>query len=280
MQQKEKEQFIKELKDIRDNHLEVTLTVRNNTETGKPSSPPKNPKIYKEKITNILEECRPALLIVEKKETSPLYYDGTALDYKKQLNAAARIAHKKGAKITNGGIEGDLIAFLTYSNYLEKGQKQKAKDFAKRAFDPVKQNIIKYSESQKAIKKITARAERFLKIYENSLIDYINIHWSSDDPKALEEVVKYIKKRTGLPVVSTEMKRPRDLKKARKLIKKTASLNIPCVIWFFSIEAPQAKSMIGEHGTLRKKSRKFHNFVRTRFLPRARIRNTYKAAEN
>ncbi|MBD3244559.1 MAG: hypothetical protein GF335_01045 [Candidatus Moranbacteria bacterium] len=268
-----KKSLVRECKEAKDSNLEVVLTIRNNNKKNQASGPPQDWGKYQETVREIIKKCRPAVISVEYKETSDLYYKGSAGDYLNQLEAAAKAAHKEGAKVTNGGLEGDLMVLLLYNHYLENGRKDEAEIFIQRAFDKVKMHMFEIPGYKKTLKRLLKTAKDFLDIYSKAPIDYINLHWAIDDDFALEKVVDFLEKRTGLEVISTEMRQPQDSEKAKKLMKKTTKLKMPCVVWFFGIEGPDISMIEDKEGGLKTLSKKFKNFIRFRFLNIPRVRN-------
>ncbi|MBD3238429.1 MAG: hypothetical protein GF332_02205 [Candidatus Moranbacteria bacterium] len=274
MQINTKAQIIQECKKAQDENLEVALTIRN--DQGKEDEPavfPEDIEKYQETLRQIIRKCRPAIAAIEYKETSDLYYKSKAELYKKQLDLASKIVREEGAKVTNGGMECDLLVLLIYYDLLEQGKNSQAEAFKNRAFDQVKKHMFKSEAYQKTIKRLLKKAQNYMRVYKYANIDYVNLHWSIDDAQVFEQAVEFIRNKTDRDVVTTEIRQPTDPKKAKLLMKKAAQLKLPCVVWFFGIEGPDISFIQKKDGDLSDLSKKFKRFIRFRFMDRPRLRN-------
>jgi hypothetical protein len=90
--------------------LRLVLTVRNNGPQA--TTPPADLESYQRAVAAVLDQYRPAILVVENEENSALFYRGTPEAYASQLKAACEAAHRKGIRCTNGGLVSALAAYL------------------------------------------------------------------------------------------------------------------------------------------------------------------------
>jgi len=241
-------------------NLKLILTVRNNGRK-KATSPPTDLLNYKNKLSQVLDKYHPEVLVVENEENSSLFYTGTPEEYLKELQAACEIAHPKGIKVTNGGLVSTLVALLVYDNYKATGQYTSAQNFAKRAFSIEEEKLLNTPKAKKQLEK----GKKLLSYYKESGIDYVNFHWYIPDSYALEEAVIYLKKSTGLPVITNEIgQHTIDPIQTTQIMSKIVELGIPYAIWF-SIDAPKAKSLVNNDLSLRATGVAFKNFIEENF---------------
>lgn len=257
----------------RDEGLEVTLTIRNTSENGKPSLPPDSSPLYEHKLHSIIDKCHPALLLIEYKESSEAHYGGSTEQYKEQLQSACDMVHQQGALCANGGIEGDLVSLYLYQSYLDRQEKEKAEQFIQRAFDQNKLQMFTSEYFQPTLLKIVKRSKELISVYRHVPIDYVNLHWAQDDAEAFGEVVNFLKRQTGKQVISSEIKFPQDVQVAEALMKKVSRLRIPCAIWYFGVEASGASAITKQGGASHHLGKRFRLFTKRRFRRTARIRH-------
>lgn len=243
--------------------LKPLPSISNSGGSRQPSSPPSNIKEYKSKLSQILDAYPIEIVVVENEENSQLFYTGTPSEYGQELKAACEVAHQKGRKCTNGGLVSALTALLVYSDYKEKGEIAKANDFAARVFSLQERRLL---NTQKAAEQIQ-KGKELIKEYRNSGADFVNFHWYIDDVNALEEAVNFLRKETGLPVITNEVgqQKNENPEQVTKTLQKLTSLKVPLVIWF-SIDTPalgQARALINPDGSLRPNGEAFKNFVQS-----------------
>lgn len=253
--------------------LEVTLTVRNTSKLGSPTRPPESLSLYEYKLESIIEKCHPALLLVEYKESSDLYYGGSVEEYEKQLSRAVSIIHSRGVLCANGGIEGELVSLYLYQSYLDRGLKSQAERFLAQAFDETKRQLFASEYFQEIMFSSVHRVKEFIRVYRSQPIDYVNLHWSQDSAEAFGQVVNFLRKLTGKQVISSEIKFPQDEQKAHFLMKKVSRLGIPCAIWYFGVEDSSASAVLQKEGLSYNLAKKFKNFTRFRYRGSARLRH-------
>lgn len=248
--------------------LELVLTVRNGAGGGKPSGPPSDIEAYKRRLGEILDACKPVLLVVENEENSKaLFYTGTPEEYHRELTAAVEVAHARGIKCTNGGLVSDLVALLVAEAMAAKGEERRAEELLKRSLGE-RGNIKKLRASAK-YREQAERGTALLAGYRKAGIDYVNFHWYNADPGDLGEAVAWLRETTGLPVIMNEVgqQKNEDPAQVRAIMGKIVELDLPVAIWF-SIDVPeyaQARALFNEDGTLRPNGEAYRDFLRERF---------------
>ena len=242
--------------------LQLVLTVRNNGPSA--TVPPSDLAAYQRILNQVLNRYQPVVLAVENEENSSLFYTGTPEQYAAELKAACEVAHQKNIPCTNGGLVGTLVALLVYDHYLEAGQPEKAKDFADRAFTGFKPDLRPKLNSPEAKKQIT-KGKALLSAYRTAGADFVNFHWYFADTQALEEAVDYLKKQTGLPVITNEVGQQTDNpNQTTEVMEKIVKLNFPIAVWF-GLDGPKARGLVNQDGSLRPTGQAFKRFIQQNF---------------
>jgi hypothetical protein len=250
-----------EIETVKEMGLSVALTVRNNGGPYESTTPPANREEFKRTLTEVLHIIKPSILIVENEENNRIFYKGTVGEYGGELKTSVEVAHSKNIPCTNGGLTSKTVTLLVYQHYIDKGRTDKAKSFAKRAFN---ERLLWQSENKP--EELMAEIEKgreFLRIYKESHIDYVNFHWYVSDPSSLEEAVTYMKKETGLPVIVNEiglLKEEEKPEKIKGLLKKIIDMKVPLAVWY-SIDGPHSSSLFNSDGKLRENGKVFKTFI-------------------
>ncbi len=246
---------------LRNSGLGLILTLRNNGRSalgkpGNPTTPPKDLGAYQKAVGQILENYRPALLVLENEENGGAFYSGgsdAAKEYSKQLSVGCEEAHQRNMRCSNGGLTNDTAVLLTWFQYMTTGQQEKACSFAKRAFreknDPdAAEKLCKIKFPAKAPDKYKKQIEagrKFIQVYRSAPIDFINLHWTANDAEAFKETVDFLRQATGKAVISNEIA-PRALndnpKIADSFIQAVKDKNLAFAIWHHT-ERPNNKAL-------------------------------------
>jgi len=172
---------------------------------------------YSKSLNSILDKYKPEVVAIENEEDNPNYHAGSADDYINELKTAIEVAHSKGLKITNGGITLREICLIIYDDYVQRGQKDKAMDFAKRVFPPMLLQRLNNLDNPMVARQLEF-GRKIIAAYKTPDLDYINFHSyepvrargqaakanSAFDPQAFAFVVNYLKTTTGKPVLTNE----------------------------------------------------------------------------
>lgn len=202
--------------------LKVLLNVnygvpRNSFGEQSPIPFPTDMAAYSTSINSILDKYQPELLVVENEEDNPTYHTGDAHDYLVMLKTAIDIAHKRGIKVTNGGITVREICLIVYDDLLQKGKEQEANSFLESAVSPNLIMRLKNAAKNPKLRRQIEFGRKILAAYKTLDIDYVNFHWYEPvrgraknagdmefDPKVLPYVANYLKAATGKPVMTNE----------------------------------------------------------------------------
>jgi hypothetical protein len=171
---------------------------------------------YSKVLNSVLNKYKPEVVVIENEEDNPMYHSGDADDYINMLKTAIPIVHSKGLKVTNGGITVKEICLIIYDDYVQRGEKDKALEFAKKAFPP--QFLHRVSINEPKIQQLIVFGRKIMAAYKTLDLDYVNFHWyepvrgrgkngdaaAKFDPKILEFVVNYLRTQTNKPVLSNE----------------------------------------------------------------------------
>jgi CheY-like chemotaxis protein len=260
--EKYKNQIINECQQVSQAGLDMVTTIRSSDTS--PVSPPQDLLAFRHKLKDIITKTKPEIVSIEYKETSDLFYSGSFEQYLQQLKIACEVSHSLGVFCTNGGMESDFVVLLVYADLVGRGKIEQALQFVNLAFNKVELSAIQNQKTSKRIKEILSKGKNFLEAYIRSGVDYINIHWTVENEKAFEIASKYIAQRTGIPIISTEIKVPQNLKKVHKLMKKVADLKYKCAIWFFGIEG-QNLGEVKKLSDFNSNSKRFKNFTEQRY---------------
>jgi len=240
--------------------LQLVLTTRNNGRQ-QATSPPADLAAYQRTLSQVLDQYRPALLVVENEENSALFYTGTPEQYAAELTAACQVAHQKGIRCTNGGLVSTLVALLVYAHYLESGQTAAARNFAARVFTPEEQQLLDSPQAQEQIRK----GQALLAAYGTAGADYVNFHWYIADTLALGEAVAFLKAQTRLPAVTNEVgQQTDDPSQTTAVMGKVVELGLPIAVWF-GLDGPKARGLVNLDGSLRPTGQAFKRFIESTF---------------
>ena len=239
--------------------LQLVLTVRNSGPL--PTFPPDDLTAYRRTLGQVLDQYRPAVLVVENEENSALFYTGTPEEYAAELEAACEVAHQKGISCANGGLVSALVALLVYDHYRELGEDAKAEDFAVRALTPEVRRELNSQQAQEQIRK----GKALLQAYPGTGVDFVNFHWYVADTRALEEAVAYLRGETGLTVITNEIGQfTDDPGQTTAVMGKIVEMGLPIAVWF-GLDGPKARGLVDPGGTLRPTGKAFSDFIHERF---------------
>lgn len=197
--------------------FDIVLTFLNSSDGGNPVSFPTNIKNYKSMLENVLKQYKPEIAVIENEPFNDNRYknnNNTIGDYFNELQAAIDVCHKHNVKVADGGLKGERVCILVYRNYIAKGQKNKADDFAKRCLSDKNLRAAKGDGSADAEAKID-EMQKMINKYKQMDLDYVNVHWyepfeninkypNESAPGVLQEVADYLRSATGKEVITNE----------------------------------------------------------------------------
>ena len=211
---------------------------------------------------------RPVLVQVENEENSTTYFQGAMSDYVNELNATVAVAHARGTQVTNGGITSRPAVLLAWQDYEDRGLHAQADDLAARVFARAPQILADLRRrpfaglTNQALQAAWDRAEQLIPVYRASSMDDVNFHWYEDDSRALGEVVDFLRRATGKPVVTTEIGQHDTDPGVVDAHLQTAVVQerLPVVVWFDADGLP-AMGLHDAPGVLRANGEVFKAFV-------------------
>lgn len=231
---------------------------------------------YKRILGDILTKYQPPLIVIENEELIRQYHSGPVCDYIKELKAAIEVAHSKGVKVTNGGLTNRELTLLVYRDYLKRGMKDEADDFAKRCIKEGMVNGVKKPGSMPFVDMIVSKADSLIEAYKTLPLDFVNIHIyepvnsstgldesaTQISGNAIKEIVDYIKRATGKKVVSNESgTRSSSPELAAAMLDEISAAGLEYFIWFSGDGEGGARALTNDDGSLRPSGEAFKNYV-------------------
>ena len=239
--------------------MAIVLTVRNtgrDSAPRRPSAPPEDFDAYGRSIATILDQWHPAIMVVEEEENRLYRFAGTAVDYRKELETACKVAHSHGALCTNGGLSFESVTAVTWLALLHDNKPDQACSFSKRALYERGAGLCAYRRQQDVPPDLRERllqgADALLPIYKDSPVDAVNFRWNGQDASALAQTIDAIGKITHKPVMSSEMSLRRsesDPIHVRPLMRAAMAGGMKVAIWN-SIDGEDSTALFDEAGRL------------------------------
>jgi hypothetical protein len=260
----------------------LVLTVRANGGAGDPTVPVPEGEInaYADTVGEIVAATEPDVVAVENEENSSLFYEGSPVDYERQLRAACEVVHGAGVPCTNGGLVGSMVAYLVWYDHLHGGDAEAACDYAQRVFDAERRaNLCRYGSVEQVQGELRATVDEgqaLLGVYQRAgadgLVDYVNFHWYSldpagvADPSALTESIAYLEAVTGLPAMTNEIGQHETSPQTVTDFLTTGECEgLPFIVWF-SKDNPgsRARALYDPLGELRPNGEAFADYMNGR----------------
>lgn len=261
--------------------MDLVLTLNNEQRadaTGhRPGRPPVGTtalKAYQRRVARVLDRvARVKLVQIENEEIEPNFYSGTMARYVAELNAAVTVAHRRGLRVTNGGITTRALALLVWEDYRKRGLFAQADDFAGRVFtEPTDRATLRDLRrrpfrglSRERLQAAWDRARQLIPAFRRSRMDYVNFHWYRADDRALREAVTYLRRATHKTVVTTEIGQyDTSPSVVTGHLRSTVELlRLPFVVWFDADGIP-AHGLHDAPGQLRPNGQAFKSYVAAR----------------
>jgi len=253
-----------------DKGFKLVLTIRANGGGGNPTTPPTDWNAYRNRLSQVLDNYQPEILVIENEENSSTFYTGTSDQFLAELKVGCEVAHSKNIKCTNGGLVSKLVVVLVSESY--KPDTNKTDDYLKRALTP--EDYVTVTESigsplwQDQIKK----GRELLAGYKASGADFVNFHWHQENAETLPEAVTYLGTASqGLPVINNEISPQKSIStnQVTSFMQKVFDLNWPYAIWY-SNDADGvggSTALTDKNGVLNDSGRAYQQFIKDRFLP-------------
>lgn len=249
--------------------LDLALTLRNESADGSASDPPADLGAYRERVRDIVATLRPRLLVVENEEDAAVFWSGSVPEYHATLKAACRAAHAEGVSCANGGFTNRMAIVLTYIDFKRRGLDGKADSYAQRAtYTDAEYRRLVSSENAASVEAQAREGRSFIKGYKDALADYVNFHWYGRNAKAFAQTVSFLKRKSGLPVISNEIGQyDDDPSTITGLMDRVVRKSMDHAIWFSLDFYAQAvdrttRALHEPNGTLRPHGTAYKNFPR------------------
>jgi len=239
--------------------LSVALVVRNTGRDAtprRPSAPPEDFDAYGRTIGAMIDQWHPALLVVEEEENRLYRFAGTAIDYRKELESACTVSHRRTIPCTNGGLSYEAVTAATWLQLLKDGKPDIACDYAKRAFYERVGTVCSFRRAEDVPpdlrEKLLQGADALLPIYKVAPLDSVNFRWTGGDAVALAQTIDAIGRVTGKPVICTELSLRRsdsDARHVRPLMRAAMAGGIKVAIWT-SLDSEDSTALFDDQGRL------------------------------
>lgn len=255
--------------------LFLTITYRP-LGAGHPSSPPADLAAYAKAMGQTIDATEPTVVAVENEELAPKAYAGTPAQYLAQLNAAAKVAHQRKVKITNGGIVVSGVVLATWHDLWKQGRRKVADDYLRKALPALRVDraaltadlpsaaaptrpILASNPKLAATLKAT---EACLAGFRKSPIDYVNFHWYQAGAKPLGQSIRFLEKATGKRAVTNDIGQydvsPSTL---MALLGEVRARHLPYVVWHGG-DGGAIKGLYEKTGVLRPNGVAFREYLR------------------
>ena len=242
---------------------------------------PTDMNAYTKSLNSILNKYKPELVVIENEEDNPNYHEGSADDYINQLKTAIPLVHSKGLKVANGGITVREICLIIVDDYMQRGEKEKAMNFAQKAFPANFAARLGTGNMMKnpQISRQVEFGRKIIEAYKTLDLDYVNFHWYepvqargkgqdasavSFDPETFGFVVNYLKTKTGKPVMSNEYGVLETSAELVKSLLKAVKDNGLSYAIFYSADGGPGKAIALQNagGDLRDNGKAFRDFIK------------------
>lgn len=168
---------------------------------GTPAHFRKDTAQYKKDLNDVLNTftTMPVVAVIENEEPNNKFYSGPAKDYINQLKAAIEVMHARNIKVANGGLISFGLNYLVYKDLLAQGKADSALLF-------LQQTNVAPDSSQ--TQQAGATTDTLITNYAKMQLNYVNFHRKllrPADSISLNQVINYLKKRTGKEIISNEL---------------------------------------------------------------------------
>lgn len=260
--------------------LNISLVVRNSDAAGKPGSAVTDTADFQKKLRAVLEQEKPAMLVVEDEPEDPKNFSGTPEDYGTELRAACEAAHELKIQCANGGfnsiatanlvtdqriatdpIDASNFALTTEILRVHIGSKLDVSVFNKRlGHDKAEQDAIIAATKQYLEKhrEEIDRTRKFLVGINAAGVDRLNFHWYELQPDNVPKVLDSLHQLSKVDLMSDEMgqKEERAFETSEKIRVALENFVWP-TIWAAADGKEGAVGLVDKKGKLRSNAKGF-----------------------
>jgi len=252
----------------KDKGFKLVLTIRANGGGGNPTAPPTDWNTYKNRLSQVLDNYQPEVLVIENEENSNTFYTGTPQEYLQELTVGCEIAHSKNIKCANGGLVSKLVVVLVSESY--KPDTNKADDYLRRALTPEDYAAVSTSIGSPLWLSQIQRGRELLAGYKTAGADFVNFHWHQENAETIPEAVNYLGSASqGLPVINNEVSPQKSISpnQVTSFMQKMLDLRLPYAVWYSNdgdgIGGPT--SLTDKGGNLNDSGKAYRQFIKKNY---------------
>jgi len=235
--------------------FKLALNARNYPGTPGVEVPPSNYDAYKAAIGAMIDQYHPAVLVIGNEPDDRGHSNIPPTEYQKMLTAGCEVARSKQTPCADGAFLSNTLVAAVYMSYVDSGDQAKADDFASRAFGP------NMDTSPANLQRLATNMTDYIQVLRGIKPTYVNIHSYVDDAGAFAEMVDYMAKQTGIPVITNEMGQTVDDPHVTIcLMRQVVALKMDMAIWF-STDGSRARALNNPDGSLRPTGEAFKQVI-------------------
>ena len=195
--------------------FKVLLNLEYTKKTTSPRPYPTDMTKYTRLLGNVLEVYHPTMAVIENEESNQGYYSGPIKDYITELTNAITVCKQHKVKVSDGGLNAQMVCVMVQQNYVAEGRQKKADNFGQKALTDKNLKLAQGNGSADEIAKLQV-TQKLIAAFKTLDLDFVNIHWPEpikpdDDstisaPGVLSDVADYLRSATGKKVITNEFK--------------------------------------------------------------------------
>ena len=233
--------------------FQVVMGMSNGGRGSAAAGPVTNDAAYQAAFAADLDKTHPVMITIETEEDDPLFWSGTPAQYLHMLTLATQVAHEKGYKITNGGIDSSGVSLAYWNHLWSTGDHAGADAYAQAVLVPLSKVSYPYKnimteipnsqnpsipilQSSPTLSAKLIRLNELIAGYHATGIDYINLHWYDNNPAVNAAAVTWLEQTTGLQAMSNAIgvfeTSPTNV---TNMLTEVVALHMPYAIWFDAI---------------------------------------------
>ena len=241
---------------FRRNGLKLAMNVVNVPPGSMTQIAPTDMTAFRAAVGRVIDLYHPALIVVGNEVDNFGQHSHVQLEsYDDMLAAACEVARARQTSCADGAPLPNALVAAVYRNLQESGSQIDADRFRAEAFSP------HIDASPANLQRLAERTDDYLEVLRRVRPAFANVHTYVDDARSFEDMVRFVRMRTGLPVVSNEMGQTLDDPNVTVcLMKAVTVLRMAYSIWY-SNDGPTSRALSERDGSLRPAGEAFRSFT-------------------